>query len=76
VPSYYNVFVLHVQKHCSSSCTIRKTTLLSQLIAASKNLVVCIHHLQLEKVAGGIKVTTDKDEEFEADAVMFATGDT
>ncbi|KAG0576369.1 hypothetical protein M758_5G090400 [Ceratodon purpureus] len=29
---------------------------------------------KLEKVAGGIKVTTDKDEVFEADAVMFATG--
>jgi len=37
--------------------------------------VLCFHHLQLEKVEGGIKVTTDKGEEFEADAVMFATGD-
>ena len=37
--------------------------------------MVCLRHLQLEKVAGGIKVTTDKDEVFEADAVMFATGD-
>jgi hypothetical protein len=33
-------------------------------------LVIC----QLEKVEGGIKVTTDKGEVFEADAVMFATG--
>jgi len=29
---------------------------------------------KLEKVEGGIKVTTDKGEEFEVDAVMFATG--
>jgi glutathione reductase (NADPH) len=29
---------------------------------------------KLEKVEGGIKVTTDKGEVFEADAVMFATG--
>lgn len=30
--------------------------------------------LQLEKVEGGIKATTDKGEEYEADAVMFAVG--
>ena len=35
---------------------------------------LCRLHSQLEKVAGGIKVTTDKGEEYEADAVMFAVG--
>lgn len=45
-----------------------------QLIAALENVVLCLHYLQLEKVAGGIKVTTDKGDEFEADAVMMATG--
>jgi len=34
--------------------------------------MICL--LQLEKVAGGIKATTDKGEEYEADAVMFAVG--
>lgn len=37
-------------------------------------LVLCLHHSQLEKVAGGIKVTVDNGEEHEVDAVMFATG--
>ncbi len=31
--------------------------------------------MQLEKVEGGIKVTTDKGNEIIADAVMFATGE-
>jgi glutathione reductase (NADPH) len=30
--------------------------------------------VKLEKVAGGIKATSDKGEEYEADAVMFAVG--
>jgi hypothetical protein len=31
--------------------------------------------VQLEKVEGGIKVTTDKGDEIITDAVMFATGE-
>lgn len=31
--------------------------------------------MQLEKVEGGIKVTTDKGNEIITDAVMFATGE-
>jgi hypothetical protein len=47
------------------------------LVLADLNLVCADggdHHWQLEKVAGGIKATSDKGEEYEADAVMFAVG--
>lgn len=69
------VYMLYIEPMCplrsKSSITIVLLNIpLNNGFILEFGLVTC----QLEKVEGGIKVTTDKGEVFEADAVMFATG--